>query len=442
MENRPSGAFFVGEIVNPTDQYVVLYKNEVAIDPARLDDQNMFVISLDQVEEGLYHFNHSPELQYIYLEKGDSLLMRLNTSDFDESLIFSGKGEEINNFLLEIFLKDEEEEPLVYSYYDLEPDDFQYKIDSLKGVKTQLLDDLLSELNLSDKAMEIALASIEYNSYIYKEKYPFYHKRKTGKQTLHELKNGFYDYRKQVNYNNANLTYFRPYYNFMKYHFGNMAYMTCTHNCIKEDELVKNKLHYNQHKLALIDSLVVEKNLRDNLFRNVAVDYFLKSHDNVENNKIFIDQFLELSENNQHIEEITALYDGINNLQPNHKLPNLTLQAVNGSKVSLDELAQNRKAVFYFWSASQPKHLDKVSDYVKELTNKHPEYSFIGVNWNTDPKKWESLIEAKGLDKELQYRTVDFNKLAKTLVFDDFNKAIITNDGVIVNGFANLYTSF
>jgi hypothetical protein len=205
---------------------------------------------------------------------------------------------------------------------------------------------------------------------------------------------------------------------------------------------MKNKLHYNQHKSQLIDSLVVEKNLRDNLFRNVAVDYFLKSHDHVENNKIFIEQFLKLSGNNQHIAEITSLYEGINNLQPNHKLPELELLNIEGSKISLSELAQNRHAVFYFWSASQPRHFDKVSKYVTELSKKYPEYSFIGVNWNTDPKRWKSLIDEKELDKDLQYRTVDFSELAKTLVFDDFNKAIITKDGVIVNGFANLYTSF
>ena len=95
-----SRVYFAGEIVNPTTETVILYKGDSLIDSVSLDEQNRFVINLDSVEEGLHHFYHHPELQYVFLEKGDSLQIRLNTVDFDESLVFSGHGEEVNNFLL------------------------------------------------------------------------------------------------------------------------------------------------------------------------------------------------------------------------------------------------------------------------------------------------------------------------------------------------------
>ncbi len=441
-EKKPLGAVFIGEIVNPTDKYVVLYKDEVALDSALLDEHNMFYMELADVEEGLYHFDHSPELQYVYLERGDSLLVRLNTVDFDESLIFSGRGGEINNFLLDVFLKEEEEGPLVDSYYTLEPKEFGKKIDSLREGKINLLNDLLSEMALSDKALEIAKASIDYNSYINKEKYPFYHKKKTGRTVIHDLDPGFYDYRKQVTYNNKNLTYFRPYYNFMKYHFGNLSYMACDQNCATAEHGVKNNLHYNRHSLKLIDSLVKEKNLRDNLFRNVAMDYFLKVRDNMENNKIFIDEFLKRSGDNQHIDEITGLYEGIKKMQPHNILPDLNVYTVSGNKTTLSEIAKEKNVVFYFWSATQARHFENVTNYVAGLTAKHPEYTFIGISWNTDPVKWISLLDSRQLDKDRQYRSTDFEVFAKTLVFDDYNKAIIAKDGVIVDAFANLFTSF
>lgn len=443
MEKGSSGVFFAGEIINPTDKYVVLYKNEIAIDSALLNEENMFYIELNTIEDGLYHFNHSPELQYVYLEKGDSLLVRLNTVDFDESLIFAGKGEEINNFLLEIFLKDEEEEPYVNAAFVLEPKEFSLKIDSLRTRKLNLLNDLLSQLNLSSNALEVARASIDYNSYISKEKYPFYHKKRTGKETIPTLDDNFYNYRKDISYNNKSLTYFRPYYNFMKYHFGNLSYMTCNHNCSETQENNhNNKLHYSQHTLKLIDSLVQEKNLRDNLFRNVAMDYLLKVRDNMENNKIFIDDFLKLSGNNQHIAEITKLYDGIKSMQPDQELPNLEVYNIEGKRITLPEIADNENVVFYFWSASQLKHFEKLTGHLEELRTKYPTYKFVGVNWNTDSEKWISMIDAKHLEKDCQYRTENFDELAKTLVFDDFNKVIIAKNGVIVDGFANLYTAF
>ena len=49
---------------------------------------------------GLYTFKHGVEFQYIFLQPNDSLLLRLNTWDFDESLVFSGKGAEKNNLLI------------------------------------------------------------------------------------------------------------------------------------------------------------------------------------------------------------------------------------------------------------------------------------------------------------------------------------------------------
>ena len=40
----------------------------------------------------------------------DSVLMYLNTWDFDESLIFSGKGGSKNNFLINLYLQQEKNE--------------------------------------------------------------------------------------------------------------------------------------------------------------------------------------------------------------------------------------------------------------------------------------------------------------------------------------------
>jgi len=186
-----STVFFGGEIVNPTSKYVVLYHNDAYIDSVQLDHENHFLFQLDSIEEGLYHFDHSPELQYVYLSKGDSLLARLNTVEFDESLVYSGTGSVINNFLIEIFLTHEEEEPLMNDYFNLDPEAFSEKIDSMHAAKMALLKELNSDNELTPRALAMAEASIDYNMYINKEKYPFYHKKETGEETIHELPDEF-----------------------------------------------------------------------------------------------------------------------------------------------------------------------------------------------------------------------------------------------------------
>ncbi|MBU2946146.1 transaldolase [Zobellia uliginosa] len=442
-EKKSPSVFFSGEIVNPTSDHIVLLKGDIVIDSAELDEDNRFAFTLDSISEGLYHFNHDPELQYVYLEKGDSLVVRLNTSDFDESLVFSGDGEELNNFLLEVFLAHEEESNFVRSLYSLNPTDFERSIDSLKQLKLDVLNEIVSEDKLSKKELKIANASVNYNYNTYKEEYPFKHKRLTGEKIIDKLPDDFYDYRKDLIFNDKDLTYLRPYYNFMINHVGNMSFMTCSHACSIKNNVVRNQLHFNKHKLHIIDSLVKEKELKDNLFRYVAFDYLLKVHDTEENNEEFIKGFRELSVNNKHMGEIDALYDGIKNIQPKKEIPNVSVSTTNGDIMTLKEIAaKNRKTVFYFWSATDRKHFDNINRRIAQLSSKKPEYSYIGINIKTNELNWKAMMEMSGLDQTKQYRSSDFEELTKSLIIYPLNKCIITDDKVIVDAFANVYSSF
>ncbi|SHI93237.1 transaldolase [Pseudozobellia thermophila] len=431
--------YFAGEIVNPTDNYVVLFKGDEVIDSARLDETNRFSFDLDSLSEGLYHFNHEPEVQYIYLQQGDSIVIRLNTVDFDESLIFSGRGEEINNFLLELFLANEEEANVIRSYYFLEAEEFAGKIDSLKDEKLQALADLMMDANLSEKEEKIARTSVFYNYNMYKEVYPFRHKGRTKNDVINELPAGFYDYRTQLTFNDKDLTYLRPYYNFVKNHIGNLSYTTCARACDIEQKIVRNQLHFNQHKLHIIDSLVQEKELKDNLFRNVAFDYLLKVHDSEKNNDEFIRGFHQLSSNNRHIEEINALYEGIKNIQPNKKIPAVQVLDVDGKKVSLPEIAKDKNAVFYFWSGIDRAHFENIKRRIAKLSVEKPKYTYIGINIKTEEGQWKALMESSNLDPTKQFRAPNFEELTKALIIYPLNKCIVTKDDVIVDAFANLY---
>ncbi|WP_019669504.1 TlpA family protein disulfide reductase [Eudoraea adriatica] len=440
-QNKSTAVYFGGEIVNPTSEYVVLFKGDIALDTAYLDQNNRFTFQLDSVDEGLHHFYHFPEEQYVILERGDSIQLRLNTVDFDESLVFSGTNDQVNNFLLEMFLVNEQEEELIYTYYELEPESFRNKIDSLKNIKLEALNNLSLEAELSDAGMEIAKAGIMYTSYIFKEAYPFYHKRKKGEKSMHNLPPDFYDYRADIKYDENGLSYYRPYYNFMKYHLGNLSYMDCKNGCETENMMAKNQLHFNQHKLKLIDSLIKQNELRDNLFRNVAMDYLLK-YDKEENIEIFIKEFHQLSGNNRHIHEINGLYDGVRNLQPQKELPEFLVYDSEGNKVSIKDIGKDRMVVFYFWSAPRKRHFTNMINRINLLKEKYPDYTFIGLNVRTDHARWNNMLEVSQLDKNEQFWTENFEEVAHTLIVYDPNRSIIANDGIIVDAFANVYTSF
>ncbi len=440
QQNSNKSVYFAGEIVNPTSDYIVLYKNDVVVDSAKLSENNRFSFSLENIAEGLHHFDHAPELQYVYLENGDSLVIRLNTVAFDESLVFSGSNEEVNNFLLEMFLNYEDEEQLVYSYYKLNPEEFSSKIDSLRTQKLNELKVLETGGNVSMEAFNMAKASIDYNSYIYKEKYPFIHKKRSGEETIHKLGTDFYNYRKELDINSKELTYFRPYYNYVNNRFGNLSYMVCAQNCGMEKMMSsKDHLHLNKHKMHLIDSLVNEEHLRNNLFRNVAMDYLLKVHEANNECNQFIAAFEQLSKNDAHISEINHLYNGIKALQPNERIPELLVQNVDGETTTMKDISKNKKIVFYFWTGDQKRHFRNILRQVKKLQSNSPDYEFVGINLRTPEKKWLSMIDEHSIDKYHQFRSADFSKIQESLIIDNLSKCVITNDTVIVDAFANVF---
>ena len=437
-----SSVFFGGEIVNPTSDYVVLYHNDSYVDSVQLNDKNRFSFQLDDIQDGLYHFDHTPELQYVYLSQGDSLLVRLNTVEFDESLVYSGKGSEINNFLMEVFLANEKEEAIIDDYYELPPEDFGKKIDSLHALKVENLEELAMDNVFSPRALAMAEASIDYNTYINKEKYPFYHKKQTGEETIHKLGEDFYGYRKNIDLDNKDLTYFRPYFDFMKWHFGNMSYMTCLENCSNDKKPVTDRLHFNKHKLALVDSIVKQTELRDILFRNVAMGYLLREHNPSEEASVFIDKFKSLSTSKEHQEEIDLLYSGIKNLQPNTTVPNIAVKNFADEEVSLKDLANNKKnTVFYFWTADQKRHFINVNKHITSLEERYPHYNFVGINLRTNFTQWKQLMNEYKLDKNKQFFGENFKELQMAMIIDGLNKCVIAKDTIVVDGFANLYTS-
>ncbi|MDZ7614842.1 MAG: hypothetical protein U5K51_14970 [Flavobacteriaceae bacterium] len=111
--------YFGGKITNPKGAYVYFLKNEEVLDSAKINVSNKFLFQLDSLSAGLYTFKHGPEFQYIFLEPQDSVLLYLNAWNFDESIIFSGKGAGKNNFLINAFLENEEIENSFKANYSL-----------------------------------------------------------------------------------------------------------------------------------------------------------------------------------------------------------------------------------------------------------------------------------------------------------------------------------
>ena len=81
---------FSGKILNNTSDSISIYKDNNMIYESVIDADGLFNITIDTISSGLYTFYHEPEFQYIIIDENDNLQIRLNTLDFDESLVYTG----------------------------------------------------------------------------------------------------------------------------------------------------------------------------------------------------------------------------------------------------------------------------------------------------------------------------------------------------------------
>ena len=168
-----NSTYFGGNIINPKSDYVVLYKNEIPLDTFFLDKNNSFLGEIPALHEGLYNFKHGEEEQYIYLNPKDSLLIRLNTWKFDETLVFSGVGAERNNLLIDSFLESEKDSKVFIQYFKLSPSDFNSKIIQAEKIKLDRYEDYVSKHpNETDKFKNVFKIALTYPLYSKIENYP------------------------------------------------------------------------------------------------------------------------------------------------------------------------------------------------------------------------------------------------------------------------------
>ncbi|MGK0127951.1 MAG: hypothetical protein ACI87F_001471, partial [Candidatus Azotimanducaceae bacterium] len=87
-DKSKKNTYFGGQIINPKSNNIILMKDEKVLDTLWLNSDNSFLAKFDSITEGLYSFKHGSykkgfEFQYVYIEPTDSIIIRLNTWDFD-----------------------------------------------------------------------------------------------------------------------------------------------------------------------------------------------------------------------------------------------------------------------------------------------------------------------------------------------------------------------
>jgi len=433
-------AYLGGEIINPNNDYVVIYNTKGLRDTVKLNNSNRFIYKVEDLKSGIHFFKHNPENQIVVLEPNDSLTFRLNTMEFDESLVFTGKGAKKNNYLINLFIENENNNTELLDFCELTPVEFEFKTDSIRTKQLKKLDRFSDKLNSSPLFNEIAKAKINYNFYANKEIYPFAYYGEKKIKNLKSLPKNFYNYRKDVDYNNEELRSFFQYYRFLETHFNNISldkFFEHTH----DSTFNKKSLHYNLDKLALIDSLITNDSIKNDLLKYTAGPFIYNSKSNA-NTKAILNDFQTRCSNKKDKEKMKRLAASVMQLEPGTKLPSINILNSKNRILNLASIIKS-PTVIYFWSYNKKSHFKDSHRKIKELKVKYPELNFIAINVNNDKHHiWKRSLKQYNFPNNDEYQFIKPEKARKDLVINSINKVMLLDrNAEIIDPNANMFST-
>ncbi|WGK64817.1 TlpA family protein disulfide reductase [Croceiramulus getboli] len=433
-EPRASSTYLGGQIINPVSSRVTIKKDNKLIDTVSLDRNNFFLYEFKELEPGLYEFFHN-ERQLVYLTEGDSLLLRLNTLEFDESLTFSGYGADRNNLLMDLFLHNEKENGIIMALYQRDPLAFEAALDSLRQSREVIWQRYRTRNETTKDFQKVAEAMLSFDNYARKEYYPISHFGQDHATLLRQLPDDFYSFREKVDFNDGDLATLYSYQRYLIAFLNHQAFLSYVD---QNSAYQPNALEHNIHKLKTIDEKIVNSTLRNYLLRFTTRNFLARSNDPQESAQIY-NLFMDFSTEVEDRAYMREVYETNKRLDAGQLLPEEQVVSAKDDQAQLTKLVHNKPTVFYFWSTDRLKHLKLVHLRVNELREKFPEYEYIGLNIDGEAQIWKDIIRRHGFDASKEYRFNNSDHAKEELVINTVNKSIIVDaKGKILNSHANI----
>ena len=430
---KKGATYFGGEIINPKSKYVLFLKDDKILDTLYLKTNNRFITKFKNLNEGLYTFKHGGEFQYIYLQQTDSVLVRLNTWDFDESLVFSGKGSSKNEFLINLFLQNEKDDKAMSRFFKFKSKEFQNKIDSLAKKREANFKVFLAleKGKINDDYKKLINTAIYFPLYSLKEIYPYYNKIATNSNQFPSINPDFYKFRDHVNLNEKALVSFYPYQNYVVSYLYNLSYEDLNHST---KNLTVNLLNEINNHIKL-------EKFKNTLLKRVVLNDFLKSETTCSINQNTLAIFLKYCSNSAYKNQITNLVNDSKYVKNNELLHDFKVKTYDNEQKTIKKIIKGKNAVIYFWSL-EFMSADYLVGRIQYLKNKYPNVLFIGIQLQPQNLNVKTNPKLKLLDLDHQFKLMKNSYASHYLTSNYPRTIIVTKSGKVVNGFTYLGSKY
>lgn len=361
-------------------------------------------------------------------------MVRLNAKDFDNSIVFCGRGDQKNNFLMELYLKNEADRNTILDVFDYPLPKFTQQIEASYSQKKNYYLQKKASIKWSKGFDLYAQSAMNFAHYSKKEIYPLAHKMRTGNDVIEALPKNYFSYRKNIDFNNPKLSNYEPFVSYLSHMLNNMGAINY-HNHFSELDLA---LKTNTNKLKIADTLIKNEKVKNIILNNIAFTYLLEEQ-NMVNNQIFLDSYRKFSTDNSKKNEINEIGKAINNLNAQKQLPQVKLVDIDNKPFNYRTLCES-KTILFFWTKNFTSHYIAAHKKALELQKKHPEYTFVAVNLDPDVTEWQNLVAKYNFKGIVEVQAHNFEKAKRSWAIMKVHRTIILdNNTIIKNAFTNLF---
>lgn len=132
FSQTPGKVSFTAKIENRNSDTLTIYGPKKFKQVIPINKQGLFEATFE-ITEGIHQFNDGSESSMLYLKDGDALVLNMNAKEFDETIVYSGKGEKENNYLAQKALTDEAFELGLESLFEKEEAFFKAALEIKKA---------------------------------------------------------------------------------------------------------------------------------------------------------------------------------------------------------------------------------------------------------------------------------------------------------------------
>lgn len=325
---------------------------------AKVDGKGYFELSLDLREADYFTLWHGKEI-LLFLTPGDHITLTLDADDFFNTMKFSGKGADVNNFLADLAILNEKHiRPLDFEeLFSLDEDSFLAKIESLEATYQQALDSFFnSHETINQKFAKFEQARIRYSWANIRLQYPKRHQAAV-KQKAVTLSEDYNSYLSQLDFNALELWQLREYRNFLNNYLNIKAEETLETETSLQS--MDNQLTNATYRIAMetFTNPTFKNYFLYSIMKKQIEDYGIKNIDDLMKN------FKKDCTNKKYRSEINELYKKDAALAKNHTIKvyktvnNITLDTHIYAPADLN-LGDKRPSIVFFhgggWSYGKP----------------------------------------------------------------------------------------